>query len=358
MESLRNQLGETQEALTERQKQLREVRVEFSEARKSWAAEKEALEHRASRAELSSAKFSRVAKFTTTPETPKDPPPQRNIEESPDMVTIPRSQMKQAEARYEEKKKQCSALEAQLARLRPMPTIGLSDDQIVARWNELRDRIRSLSVEYLSKTFAPAQIADKAKEEFALLSPHWKSYANEATLASYLFRALLWRYVLRYFDTFCRPWGRDISGKLAGMAERMSKLAPSAEYQDWRIRTANLIFKAYPIDQALINETTEKIGGATMLFMASANIADMKEELRTIVAAVAELSALFQRSQFEILMYDKPGGTLRHGFPFNEELMDMKVKLGKMEVVDLLVTPSLLKREDDYKVVVKAEVTC
>ncbi|KAI0525536.1 hypothetical protein F5B22DRAFT_590406 [Xylaria bambusicola] len=362
MESLRGQLAETQSALTERDKKFRQLRAE----QKVWLEEKSSLEAKIARLESENMRLLR------TPPTPDDKPKHRiSLDAQQDMeegenVTLKRSQVKQAEKQFQqmagelaEKTKQCDVLTAKLAQANPTSTLELSNAEAVTRWNQLRAQIRSLSRDHLGKGFAQSlPLPSKSKDEFKMLSPHWKSYTSTPNVTSYFLRALIWRYLLRYFEVPCRAFGRDISMKMSAVAAGLWKKIPDVEYHDWRIRTAALIHKAHSIDKSLIDEIVVKVQEAISPLVADTTSSILKVSIRSIVETTAKLSAAFDVSNFVVLMTNEPGGTLIHGFPYVEKLMDMKVKLGAQEMVDLMVTPSLLKRDADYSVLVKAEVVC
>ncbi|GAP84001.1 hypothetical protein SAMD00023353_0602310 [Rosellinia necatrix] len=385
MESLRSQLAFTQGELTERDTKFRQMKAEHREATKSWLGEKSALEARIARLESEKLqgtppRSDRVGGVVVSPSyntrSPEISPAHKGVQnllmigdlqdgEEDGTVIITHSRMRQAEAQFKkmtdevaEKTKLCEALEAKLTILSPTLTFELTDEQAVARWNQLRAQIRTLSLEYLNKTFSASVVSDKTKDEFKALSPHWKTYTSTATVTSYLFRALIWRYLLRYFVVFCRACGRDISRKVEELAADLSTKLSDGEYQDWRIRTATLIHKVYPIDKTLIDELTGKLVDAIMPLVADVNSVALKASLRDIVTATAELSGAFDRTRLVVLMHDGPGSIRTHGFPFSEKLMDLRAKLGSQDVVDLMITPILLKKDADYSVLVKAEVTC
>ncbi|KAI1753411.1 hypothetical protein F4782DRAFT_94579 [Xylaria castorea] len=388
MESLRAQLAETQGALTERDKKFRQLRAEHLQATKSWSEEKLTLEARIAGLELENLRL-KGAPPAATDNPGKPVAPTYHMTRSPeialthkgagnrlalkdqqdtdggDKITITRSRMKQAEAQFEkladvvtEKTKLIGVLEAKLAQSSLTPILALSDDQIVTRWNQLREQIRALSLERLNQTFSANLVSDKFKGEFKALSPHWKTYASTADMTCYLFRALIWRYLLRYFKTPCRACGRDLSSKVREVAEALSKKASDAEYQDWRIRTATLVHKVYPIDKGFIDELTTQIVEAITPLVVDSTLKTLKASLHDIVTTTAELSAAFDRSRVVVLMSNQPGSTLTHGFPYVENVMDMRARLGSQGVVDLMITPSLLKKEAEYSILVKAEVIC
>ncbi|KAI1199915.1 hypothetical protein F5X97DRAFT_295120 [Nemania serpens] len=370
MDSLRKQLGDTQGALHDRDKKFRQLRADHNQAIKSWADEKSALESTIARLEAENLRLNGTHKVSAISSAQKDMANRLILEHTPDAdggdtVTITRSRMKQAEAQFgemfdalEAKNKMCQKLEAKLAQSSPAAIVGLTDDQVTARWNQLRDQIRTLSLDYLNKPFLATSVTKELQAEFEMISPHWKTYANTPNMTYYLFRALIWRYILRYFQVPCRAWGRDISKKIGEIAEPLSKKVPDAEYQEWCIRTAVLIGKTFPIDKDFIDETTTKLIKSTMPFAGEKDPVALKAALRNIVTATAELGAAFDQSRFVVLMFNEPGSTLMHGFPFADNVMDMRAKLGSQGVVDLMITPSLLKKEGTYSLVVKAEVIC
>ncbi|KAK5630957.1 hypothetical protein RRF57_006672 [Xylaria bambusicola] len=61
-----------------------------------------------------------------------------------------------------------------------------------------------------------------------MLSPHWKSYMSTPNVTSYFLRALIWRYLLRYFEVPCRAFGRDVSMKMGAVAAGLWKKIPDA----------------------------------------------------------------------------------------------------------------------------------
>ncbi|KAJ8121933.1 hypothetical protein O1611_g9972 [Lasiodiplodia mahajangana] len=363
MESLRKQLADTQGALTERDKKFRKLRDDYKK-----------LEAKIAGLEAENRTLKGIVNGTTTS------PTQNNTGNSlkwngtkeadgDDKVTISGSRMKQAETQFQqmanelaEKNKLCEKLQNKLVLSSLIPVTELSEEAVKTRWVQLRDQIRTLSSNYLNKPFSASLVSDNYKHEFGMLSPHWKTYTSTPNLTGYLFRALIWRYLIRYFEVPCRAWGRDTSMKIAEVAEPMSKkiseqnLQP--EFQEWYIRTAALLHKVCPIDKRLIEEITKKIAEATTSQAEGIDPVAFRTSLSSIVTAAAELGAILDRSYFIVLMYDEPGSTHTHGFPCVPELMDTIMKLGSPGVVDLMVTPSLLKRDPKYSVIEKAEVIC
>lgn len=386
MESIRAQLAFTQGELTERDTKFRQLKVEHRQAEKSWSDEKSTLEAKIAQLEAENRKL-RWASSEATGESETKMSLKRLKSLSPDgspirmgdwlamdgqedtngvdKVTVPRSQIKQAEAQFNKmteevakKTKLCEALEMQLAQSGTAATPGLTDKEAVMRWDQLRDQIRVLSLEHLNTPFSASLVPDKYKDEFKLLSPHWKTYTSTPSVTSYLFRALIWRYILRYFVVLCRACGREVSKKVGEAAQVLAPKLSDAEYQDWCIRTATLVHKAYPIDKSLVDELAGKIAEAILPLVAETDSVAIRTSLQTIVMTAAELSAAYDRSRIVVLMHDQPGSTRTTGFPFAEKLMDLRAKLGSQDVVDLMITPTLLKKEADYSVLVKAEVTC
>ncbi|KAI0552586.1 hypothetical protein F4679DRAFT_73022 [Xylaria curta] len=388
MDSLRAQLAETQGALTERDKKFRQLRAEGLQAERLWADEKSRLEARIAQLESESLRLKGLPPGATgNPGKPVAPTYHKT--KSPEIALthkgtgngltlmdqgadeggiIKHSRMKQAEAQFESladevtaNTKLIEALGAKHAQSSPTPVLTLSDEQIVSRWIQLREQIRALSLEHLNQPFSANLVSDKYKGEFKALSPHWKTYASSPNMTCYIFRALIWRYLLRYFKTPCRACGRDISNKVREVAEAISKKAPDPEYQDWRIRTATLVHKLYPIDTVFVEELTTQIVAAItplVVHLDAVALKALKDSLRGIVTATAELSAAFDMCHVVVLMSNQPGSTLTHGFTYVENIMDMRAKLSSQGVVDLMITPSLLKYEAEYSVLVKAEVVC
>ncbi|KAI0197350.1 hypothetical protein EV127DRAFT_403466 [Xylaria flabelliformis] len=389
MESLRAQLAETQGALTERDKKFRQLKAESLQTSKLWTDEKLRLEARIAQLESENLRLKGALPAATdnpgklvAPTDQKTKSPEIALthkgtgngltlmdQDADEGNIIKHSRMKQAEAQFESladevtaNTKLIEALGAKHAQSSPTPILTLSDEQIATRWIQLREKIRALSLEYLSQPFSASLVSDKYKGEFMALSPHWKTYASQENITCYLFRALIWRYLLRYFKTPCRAYGRDISSKVRDVAELISKKASDAEYQDWRIRTATIVHKLYPIDKVFIDELTAQILEAItplVVHLNAAALKALKDSLRGIVTTTAELSAAFDQCCVIILMSNHPGSVLTHGFQYAENIMEMRAKLSSQGVVvDLMITPSLLKKEADYSVLVKAEVVC
>ncbi|KAI1308907.1 hypothetical protein F5Y03DRAFT_349648 [Xylaria venustula] len=384
MESLRDQLASTQGALTERDKKFRELRAD----QRTWLEEKSALEAKIARLEAENMRLQgtphTVGDASSKPEalacsgikSPEIDLTHKGTEnmfmlidqqhsDGNETVTIKRSQLKQAEKRYDrmaedvaEKTKLCEALKAKLAQSRPTAALELSDDEVVIRWNRLREQIRTLSQELLSKPFEISKLSDKCARDFKELSPSWEVYAKTQKMTSYLFRALIWRYILRFFEIPCRAFGRNISKSVGELATALEGKLSDAELQDWRIRTATLVYRTYPIDESLIGEVVTKLLEEISPLLADKTIAALKSSLGDVVEKAAKLSAVFDRSHFVVLMYNQPKSTLMHGFPYVANLMDMRANLTNQGLVDLMITPSLLKYETDYSVIVKADVIC
>ncbi|KAI1121937.1 hypothetical protein F5Y10DRAFT_255207 [Nemania abortiva] len=368
MDALRKQLADTQGALTDRDRNFRQLKADHKQATNLWSEEKSTLEARIARLEAENEKLTGAIKDAAAPSTPKNAMKWEDLKGADgedDTVPMSRSKMKKAEMQFNslvdevaQKTKLCEALRDELAQSSRVPVIELSDEDIVARWNQLREKIRGLSLEYLSNTFSASLVTDKYKGEFKALSPHWKSYASTPNITCYMFRALVWRYLLRYFEVPFRAWGRDISRKIGELAEPLSKKVSETEYEDWCIRTAALVHKTFPIDKDLVEELTEKIAEATTPLAGDVDPVALTNSIRIIVATTAELSAAFDQSRFVVLMHNEPGSDLTHGFPYRQDFMDMRAKMGSHGVVDMMLTPCLLKKEGGYSVMVKAEVVC
>ncbi|KAI0205070.1 hypothetical protein F4808DRAFT_410412 [Astrocystis sublimbata] len=399
MDSLRAQLAETQGALTERDKKYRQLKAEHLKAAQSRTNEKRDLEAIIARLESENLRLKGAL-----PAAPEDPSKLASLThcenytsrylsdtkttgsrltlkgqqdaDGDDHVTIPHSKIKEVEAQYKRladevtvKTKTIKTLETKLAQvnLTPNPTPNLTpnlaanDEHVVKRWNDLREQIRVLSLDHLNQTFPANLVTDKLKDEFRALSPHWRTYASSSNITCFLFRALIWRYLLRYFKTPCRSCGREISNKVRETAEILSNKVSDAEYEEWRIRTGTLIHKVYPADNGFLDEVSTQIANAITPLVGDSStdaVKALKVSLHDVVETTAELSAIFDRGRFFVLMSNEPKSNLMYGFPYIESLMEMRAKLGAQGMVDLMVTPSLLKREGEYSVLVKAEVIC
>ncbi|KAI1822910.1 hypothetical protein F4861DRAFT_512752 [Xylaria intraflava] len=386
MESLRSQLAETQGALTERDKKFRQLRADHIENTKAWSQEKQALEARIADLEAKTLAPqnqmpSGVIGAVNQPTSPanlamkstengvarKSLPTlisKKNANED-ELLPITRAQMMKAEADFaslanklDEKTKLCATLEARLALSSSAPVLELSQDEVVDRWNQLRSRISKFSQEYLDNTFDPKSISEACQRDLTALSPHWKSYTNTTGLPNFIFCAFIWRYLLRFFDIFCRAYGRDVSRKIGEVGALLWKKVPDAEFNAWRIRTAALVDSTYPVDKSLVDEVTQKILEQIEPVVEDKDASEYKTKLHNIVKEAADLSAVFDRSNFVVLMHDEPGSAHMHSFAYAANLMDMAKRLGTKGVVDLMITPSLLKKEADYSVLVKADVAC
>ncbi|KAI1438285.1 hypothetical protein GGR50DRAFT_640801 [Xylaria sp. CBS 124048] len=284
--------------------------------------------------------------------------------ESPDdKVTITRAKVAAAEVQFAKlvhqinnKANECLALEEKLAQMAPIPVIDMSEEQAAERWVKLRDLIAKFALEHLNKTFDPKMISEACQRDLIALSPHWKSYTSTKDLPNLIFRAWIWRWLLRFFDIFCRAYGREISRKLSDIAGNFYGKVTDAEFRDWRIRTANLAHRVYKIDQSLIEEVTQKILEQITPIIESKDTTRIHAAMHEIVQQASELSEAFDRSNYLPLMCNEPGGTLLHSFPHSDRLMVISKKLGTKGVVDLMIAPVLLKRDYDYTVLVKADI--
>ncbi|KAI0840108.1 hypothetical protein F5Y06DRAFT_263661 [Hypoxylon sp. FL0890] len=390
MESLRQQLAETQGALHEKIIQVRQLRADQTASINAWTQEKQAFEARLQRfqdelRQLRHGNEAAVGTSARVSRTQEDGEKNGNsslalilMDEGmagtpmgdEETVAITRSRIRDVESKFKditdelaEKAKLCEALQRQLeaqgssVRIPDLPEA--TDELVVARWEKLRGQIRVLSLAIFNTTIQPNLVPERARREFEHLSTHWKSYLTGEKLTCYIFRALIWRYLHTcVFKKYWRVWGKeygDTVAKLAGFLE--SKATGATEFQNWRIHTARLFHETCKPDSTLVGAVTNKIFEATSPF-ATSDEEELKKGLSDIVAAAIDLSGLFARSQYLTLMSDKPGSDLTRGFAYQEATMDVKGKLGVQPIVDLMVSPLLLKKETEYSVLVKAEVIC
>ncbi|KAI2608267.1 uncharacterized protein GGS25DRAFT_489472 [Hypoxylon fragiforme] len=299
------------------------------------------------------------------------------LKKGPDEETfiITRSRMQDIEAKYRnvtselaERTKLCESLR-QTCRLNGVPETAIppqlpphspTDEEVVTVWSALREQIRALTLNRFNNVIPVKNVPEKNRREFEYLSTHWRSYMTNGQLTSYIFRALIWRYLdTCLFGKYCRVWGKepgDAAAKLAGLFSSSPKVA-DVEFQEWRMQTAALFQKACVPDLAVKNEVAGKILEATTNFASGVDTEGLSKAIASIVDTAAGLSAIFASTQFGVLMSDKPGSDLTRGFPHQVATMEIKGKLGSTGV-DMIISPCLLKKEADYTILVKAEVIC
>ncbi|KAI1266734.1 hypothetical protein F5Y18DRAFT_365331 [Xylariaceae sp. FL1019] len=381
MDSLRAQLAETQGALTERDKKYRQLRAEKQQAEAAWEEARQKLEARIQVLEsgngrplqappspvggqLTPATNSRV-RVSGVAATSSDGTLNREdgAMAGPNNVTMSRHDVRQAETKYAKVKKELltvarlyNDLQTEVDQRKLTADLEANDDEVVTRWNVLREQIRTLAVERLNGPIPAKLISDKCKTEFNSLSPHWKRYTSTSDLVCYLFQALIWRYLLRLFEVPCRSCGRDISNSLHQLAATLMPRLSETQYQEWRLRTSALIHQTHAVDINLINETTTKVFQAIVPLTPDTDDTILRDALHSIVRTSSEMSALIDRSHFRVLMHSEPGSIITHSFPYAKDLMDIKERTGTQGMVDLMITPSLLKKKTEYSVYVKAEV--
>ncbi|KAI1138867.1 hypothetical protein F5Y05DRAFT_382658 [Hypoxylon sp. FL0543] len=391
MESLRKQLAETQGALHEKIAQVRQLRVDQAATLTTWTQEKQSFEAKLQLLEDELRQLrheNQVAheasgKASQTQEDGKDNESSSvasilmgegmevTLAGGEESVVIARSRIQDVESRFQdvtnqlaEKTNLCDFLQRQIeeqggnVKIPNLP--GVTDDLVVARWDKLRGQIRALSLAKFNTVIQPKLVPERSKREFEHLSTHWKSYLTGEKLTCYIFRALIWRYLHTcIFKKFWRIWGKEYTENAAELAGLFaSKATGATDFQDWRIHTARLFHKICTTDPKLTGAVTSKIFEATLPFATGSDDEGLKKALLEIVAAAVDLSSLFARSQYMALMSDKPGSDLTRGFPYGDATMDVKGTLGEKSIVDLMVTPVLLKKEAEYFVLVKAEVIC
>ncbi|KAI1391071.1 uncharacterized protein F4822DRAFT_395364 [Hypoxylon trugodes] len=393
MESLRQQLSDTQGALTSKIFQTRELKAAHNEALNTWRQEKQTFEAEIQRlkdeiqqlrqgnrynpgasveslhtkdglqdANGSSSLILMGSKVGLSPGT------QQGNEET---ITITRSRMQEVESKYRNvtdelaaKTKLCETLQQQLQaqdgnRIGASYPSDLSDSIVIGRWETLRNQIRTISLEKFNETIQPRLVPEKARREFDYLSTHWKSYLTSKNLASYLFRALIWRYVYTtLFSRHFRVWGKPIDNVAEKLESMFAAKASETEILNWRTQTTRIFHQSFQTDPNVATDAANKIFDATSQFATSADEDALKRSIQEIATTAVDLSSMFDRSRLLVLMSNKPGSQLTHGFPYQEATMEMKGKLSGQLVVDMVVSPCLLKKEEDYSVLVKAEVMC
>lgn len=351
MQALREQLSEVQGHLADRDKKYKVLQKEQKTANELWKTAKQDYEARIEKLE---AENNRLRKLTGAGD---------------DVMTLTRAEKEVVEGRFQKaateldaKTKKCHSLELQLRLLenRTSTTIlqDITEARVVALFTKLRERIRYASMKRFNESTPLNQIPEKSREELNQLSSKWTSYMG-SQLVFYLLRALIWRYI--HSALFMKPgriWGQDTREMLRTFSGMFAPKLPSFEYQNWRIETGRLLHKACKVDEAVLEGVMTQIFDATKHFAGGKNAEELKASIREIVMIGGELSDIFARSYYEPLMSDKPGSALTRDFPFQDKTMEMKAKLGSEAVVDMMITPCLLKNDGDYEVLAKAEVVC
>ncbi|KAH7033163.1 uncharacterized protein B0I36DRAFT_348260 [Microdochium trichocladiopsis] len=205
------------------------------------------------------------------------------------------------------------------------------------------------------------------------LTPSWKSFLTDQGYTSYIFRALIWRYLDEFM--FKKPesvWGADIPQALALLTSKMALSARPGtnrdEFKRWRAQTVDLLRgnrSMCKFDDAVMSHLTQTIMGSIEWYLTNKprNHSRVTTQVSEIVALGAELSALVARSHFAVMMSPRPGSDLIHGFQPSYETMELRhhqlrgAGPGEGGVVDLMVTPCLISTDgEDYIVLEKAEV--
>ncbi|XXH00056.1 mitochondrial dynamin GTPase Msp1 [Hypoxylon texense] len=377
MESLRQQLHETQGALTEKSVHFRKLKAEHAEALGNWRSERQNFETRIKRLEEENSRLRMLKKDpnsgrrnsiattllggadgdSTTPGGDAEP------------IVFTRAQMRDAERKYQHVKDELAAktklsedLQRQL-QFRGGTGLGvaalpdLTDDHIVAGWKKLRGQIRDLSTK---RFHVPVAVLESEDKDYSQLSTHWKAYLSKSNLSGYLVQAVVWRCLNgSLFQKYCRVWGREQGNAATKLGGILSSKVQEAQFEDWRMLTGKLFDQAFAIDAVVLSELETRMYDILMRLAADTEPSEaIREALKNIVMTAAELSAIFARSRFVPLMADKPGSTLTRGFAVVEALMEVRGDYVTGTAVDMMVSPCLLKKEDDYSVLVKAEVVC
>ncbi|KAI8966132.1 hypothetical protein F5Y11DRAFT_310521 [Daldinia sp. FL1419] len=392
MEALRSQFAETQGELTNKILQVRKLRADHAAALNAWAQQKQSFETKLQELEAEVQRLRQADGISEGREKPalthangqsskraslvsvlKNEPTSSSPvarDGGDDTVVITRSRMHDIESKFEnirnelaEKNKLCESLQQQLHIRRVSSGSeedqNITDDRVIERWQHLQDQIRTLSLDRFAGAIRLGLVPDKSKKEFEHLSKHWRTYMTNGDLTCYIFRALIWRYLYTcLLIKYCRVWGRE-HGDLAAKLGRffLTKIS-DAEFEDWRIHTAQLVHKACSPDPAVVDEVIKKILDATTLFATGIDTETLTTSLTEIVTTAAEISTILARSRYSVLMSDRPGSDDTCGFAYQEATMEVKSHLGTKTVVDMMISPCLLKKETDYVVLVKADVIC
>ncbi|KAI1802950.1 hypothetical protein F4811DRAFT_527013 [Daldinia bambusicola] len=396
MDALRSQLAETQGALTDKIFQVRQLRADHAAAQTAWTQQKQDFEAKLQQLEAEvrrlrqangasegdeklllsqeskqhAKRLSLVSLLRDESEANKANSPVAREGDDGETIVVTRSRMQDIESKFKdvtkkltEKTELCEYLQRQVQARRgsfdAVDACDVTDEQIIKRWEHLRDQIRTLSLDRFNETIQPKLVPEKSKEEFEHLSKHWKSYVTNGNLTSYIFRALIWRYLYTcLLSKYCRVWGKEYGDMATKLGRFLLTNTSEAEFENWRIHTAQLLNKAGEPDPAVVSDVTKKILDATTLFATGVDTEALTKSLAEIVTAAAELSTILARSRYLALMSDKPGSERTRGFAYQEATMQVRSHLGTTTIVDMIISPCLLKKEADYVVLVKADVIC
>ncbi|KAI1811056.1 hypothetical protein GGS20DRAFT_137952 [Poronia punctata] len=410
MDSLRRQLAETQQHLTDRDTTYRSLKVSYRGEKEEWTKEQALLQERIALLEKENAQLrQRNGVAVEKNKTPRQDPVVLSppIESSDlkermvaglvcklmdeerrngggdmkknDLVTIPRHIVERAEEKYLKMSVKLFEMwrliqPSLFPNLSSVDTLGSvpAADKITASWEALQLQIYKFTTEYLcNKTIEVSGLPSQVTTELKLLSLHWKSYISTKENTPYILCALIWRYIYRNFEVFCRAYGREVGEMATAMGRTIAKTIPNAHAECLRMLVANMIHESYPIDESLLLDRTNSLLSTLEPFMESSVVGTgaasrtIRKTAEEIVRNSAELSTVIYRSHYQTVMSDGPEGTLRHGFPYSGSWMDMKTKLGKGDTVDLMITPALVEKpwgpeekKGDYSVLVKAQVVC
>lgn len=284
-------------------------------------------------------------------------------------VVLTRTMVENGERRYQllkdellRKKVENEELSARVKDLQPGAQV-LSDNVVVNMWDSLRSAVRLLTLERFNETQpSPSELPAKDKEKLSHLSTNYYTYLTTEQTPCYLFRAMIWRQLYDHlFNDLGLAWGEQVRDSFTIMSDTLNMTGQlgHAQYLDWRVHTGRAIHTAFAIDEAVVDTITTKMYNFMMRFASDGDMGALKSSIRDIVKLAAEMNAVFARTKAIPLMSNEPSSKLTNGFDLNERTMDMKGKLFKDGVVDLMVTPCLLRWDgDDYALLVKADVVC
>jgi hypothetical protein len=195
------------------------------------------------------------------------------------------------------------------------------------------------------------------------LSSHYRTYLAEPEMTMFLFQAMMWRHLYhRLFHRVGRCWGQQVHDSFMSLSGSFtaSTLVSQREYLLWRLATTKLLHTCHKIDSGVVEDMTVKIYHAIWRFAKGMDYDKLKQALRKIVVIAAELSAAFARSKIIPLLSNRPESTETEGFEFDDKTMAQLGKCSKDGVVDMMISPCLLARDesDEYQLLVKADVIC
>ncbi|KAJ1329359.1 PTB domain-containing engulfment adapter protein 1 [Microdochium nivale] len=240
------------------------------------------------------------------------------------------------------------------------PNEPVTAGHATARFTSLREAVRQISTTYFNepRDLAKGPVPPQHAKILEKLSPNWRSFLADQGYSSYLFRALIWRYLDEFM--FKKPesiWDANVGPAMAHIA---NKICDKDEALKWRLGTAETLHATAYFDMPTLENLAQIIISSTEWYLAKD---EDKPKLALSVAGIvtlgAQMSSIICRSSFAVMMSTFPGGDMIHGFEPAHKTMEVRHQLRGKNIVDLMVTPCLIAGDlKGYTVLEKAEVMC